>query len=265
MSATGYLEVDSVVHRLDARTKLLSMLIIIFLVLYINKLLPMLILLALVMGTWALAKVPFSTVKEIFKYFLGIAAFVFAFQIVFSTGETPLFYYSHKPIDFLGLSGYISVEGILHGIALVLRLVVIMAIAPLLTMVTTIADLMIALIKFKVPYRFSFILTTALSLLPSITNRTQLIRQAQLCRGVADFENKNMFVRLKAFGSILIPMILGSFRDSQTLDVAMTSRAFGAPQKRTYLLESHYKMADFVAFALILVITAGAIALNILS
>lgn len=263
MASTGYIEIKSVIHSLDARTKLISMLVIVFCVLYVTNLLPMAALLLLVLVAWYFAKVPFETIKGIFKYFLGIAVFVFIFQLIFAPGETVLFRYS-KPIDFLGLSGYISLEAIMHGLALVLRLVVIMAVAPLLIMVTPLSEMMLGLIKLKVPYRFAFIMTTALSLLPSIQNRTHLIRQAQLCRGVADFENSNMFVRLKAFGAVLIPMILGSFRDSQTLDVAMSSRAFGAPIKRTFLLESRFQRNDYIVFLIMAASVAGSIALNIL-
>jgi energy-coupling factor transporter transmembrane protein EcfT len=67
---------------------------------------------------------------------------------------------------------------------------------------------------------------------------------------VGDFESGNFLVRLRASASLLIPLILGAFRDSQTLDIAISSRAFGAPVQRTYLLESHMMPLDYAFLVL---------------
>ena len=55
----------------------------------------------------------------------------------------------------------------MFGVAMVLRLVVIMVVAPLLVMTTPLPEMMIAFVKFKIPYRFAFVMTTAMSMLPS--------------------------------------------------------------------------------------------------
>ena len=56
---------------------------------------------------------------------------------------------------------------------------------------------------------------------------------------------------------MLVPLILGTFRDSQVLDVAMSSRAFGAPAKRTFLLESHFEAMDYVMLAFAAILLCG--------
>jgi len=63
---------------------------------------------------------------------------------------------------------------------------------------------------------------------------------------ITNFENKNLVTKLRAMAGLLVPLILGTFRDSQTLDVAMSSRAFGAPVKRTFLLESRLSAVDYI-------------------
>jgi energy-coupling factor transport system permease protein len=250
-------------HKLDGRTKLTALLSIFILVLVFSHPFYILTLLAIVLIAWWSAKLPWKLVKDILQFFLVIAIIILVVQIFFFPGKTNLFRLS-QPIPFLGFSGYITLEGILFGIAMVLRLVVIMIVAPLLIMTTPLPEFMLALVKFKVPYRFAFIMTTALSLLPSIQSHSAIIQQAQLCRGITDFDTGKLWTRLRASAGLLIPLILGAFRDSQTLDVAMSSRAFGAPIKRTFMLESHFGSSDYVVLAFSVLLFVAGIMLRVL-
>jgi energy-coupling factor transport system permease protein len=257
MIGASYISKNTFLHRLDGRTKLVAMLTIFFLALMFTDPLFIGALLIVVLIAWASACLPIGMLKTILSYFLWIAAVIFVIQVFFYPGITNVFRIS-DPVPAIGFSGYITKEGILFGFAMVLRLVVIMIVAPLLVMTTPIPELMLALVQFKIPYRFAFIMTTAMSLLPSIQNRSSIIQQAQLCRGVTDFEGGKIWDRLRATASMLVPLILGSFRDSQTLDVAMSSRAFGAPIKRTFLLETHLSPIDYVLIAIaFLLLVAG--------
>ncbi len=244
MATSAFIPANTFLHRLDARSKLIALLTILAIAMILDHPVYILGLLGIVLFSWLAARLPLNFLGNIFKYFSGIALLIFCIQLFFYPGEIYLLHLS-RPIPLIGFSGYISLEGVLYGLALILRLIVILTIAPLLVMTTPLSELMLALVKFKIPYRFAFILTTAMSLLPSIQNRAELIQQAQLCRGVADFEQGNLILRLRASASLLIPLILGAFRDSQTLEVAISSRAFGAPVQRTYLLETHLRPVDY--------------------
>jgi energy-coupling factor transport system permease protein len=259
MASASYVAKDTLLHNLDARTKLFAMLLIFGLSLVFTNPFYLIGLLGLVLVGWWIAQQPFSLVLSILKYFFGIAVIIFVVQVLFYPGTTNLFKLI-GPIPAIGFSGYITREGVLFAIAMILRLVVIMTVAPLLSVTTPIPELMLALVKVKIPYRFAFVMTTAMSLLPSIQARSGLIQQAQLCRGVADFEGGRLWQKLRAISSMLVPLILGSFRDSQTLDVAMSSRAFGAPVKRTFLLESHFERPDYLMLVfLFLLLLVGVI------
>jgi energy-coupling factor transport system permease protein len=238
----------SPLQRLDGRTKLLAMLVIFTLAIIFTDPLYVIGLLAIVAVVWGIARLPFKMLKEILQFFLVIAVIILVVQVFFYPGKINLVRIS-DPVAFIGFSGYLTVDGIEFGIAMVLRLIVIMVVTPLLVMTTPLPQLMVALVKLNVPYRFAFIMTTALSLLPSIQAHSEIIQQAQLCRGVADFDSGNMWGRLRGTAGLLVPLILGTFRDSQTLDVAMSSRAFGAPGRRTFLLESNFIPADYLVLA----------------
>jgi energy-coupling factor transport system permease protein len=251
----------SPLQKLDGRSKLVALAVIFTLVLLFSHWAYITGMLVLVMLIWLIARLPFKMIQDLFKFFLVIAIIILVVQIFFYPGTTNLLRIS-GPVRAIGFSGYITLEGILFGIAMVLRLVVIMIVAPLLVMTTPLPDLMLALVKFKVPYRFAFIMTTALSLLPSIQNRAGIIQQAQLCRGITYDAAGKFYAKLRASVSLLVPLILGTFRDSQTLEIAMSSRAFGAPIKRTFLQESHFGVADYFVLAFSLLLMVGGIILR---
>ena len=248
-------------QKLDGRSKIIALAVIFTLVLLFSHWAYILGLLVLVMLVWWIARLPFTMIRDLLQFFFIIAIVILVVQIFFYPGTTNLLRISN-PIPVIGFSGFITLEGILFGIAMVLRLVVIMIVAPLMVMTTPLPDLMLALVKFKVPYRFAFIMTTALSLLPSIQNHAGIIQQAQLCRGITYGGAGKFFTKLRASVSLLVPLILSTFRDSQTLEIAMSSRAFGAPIKRTFLLESHFGVADYLVLVFSLLLMAGGIFLR---
>ncbi len=253
----------SPLQKLDGRTKLVGLLAIFVLAIVFSHPLYVTALLAIVMLIWWAARVPFKLIGDILKFFIVIALIILVVQVFFYPGKIDLVRLS-PPVPFIGFSGYLTLDGIGFGIAMVLRLFVIMVVAPLLVMTTPLPELMVALVKLRVPYRIAFIMTTALSLLPSIQARSNIIQQAQLCRGVTDFDSGKFWERLRGTAGLLVPLILGTFRDSQTLDVAMSSRAFGAPVKRTFLQESHLGLADDLVLALSFLLLAGGIFLRVI-
>ncbi len=254
---------DSPLQKLDGRSKLLGLIAIFILAIVFSHPLYVIALLAIVMLVWWIARLPFKMIKDILQFFLVIAIIILVVQVFFYPGKINLVKLSN-PIQFIGFSGYLTLDGIGFGIAMVLRLFVIMVVAPLLVMTTPLPDLMVALVKLKVPYRFAFIMTTALSLLPSIQAHSSIIQQAQLCRGVTDFDSGKVWEKLRGTAGLLVPLILGTFRDSQTLDVAMSSRAFGAPVKRTFLIESHFSNLDYLVLGTALLLLVGGLCLRIL-
>jgi len=254
---------NSPLYRLDGRSKLIGILAIFILAIVFSHPFYVLALLVIVMLVWWIARLPFQIIVDILKVFFVIALIILLVQVFFYPGKINLVRLS-DPIKFIGFNGYLTLDGIGFGIAMVLRLFVIMVSAPLLVMTTPLPDLMVALVKLKVPYRFAFIMTTALSLLPSIQSRSNLIQQAQLCRGVTDFDSGKLWDRLRGTAGLLVPLILGSFRDSQTLDVAMSSRAFGAPGRRTFLIESHFSLLDDLVLGLSALLLIGGVTLRLL-
>ena len=214
-----YFPGDTVVHRLDARTKLILVL------LYIVALFQ-------AKSWWSYGLVLFVTVlsmavskirpKSIFK---GLKPMLF---IIVFTALLNLFYTQGTPI----LPGWIVTwEGVGRAVQMILRITLLIAGTFLLTYTTSpialtvgLERLLNPLKKIKVPvHEMIIMMSMALRFIPTLIEETDKIMSAQKARG-ADFETGNLFQRAKALLPILVPLFVSAFRRADELAVAMESR-----------------------------------------
>jgi len=128
---------------------------------------------------------------------------------------------------------------------------------PLLTSTTTLPKLMAGLAAIRLPYKFIFTFGVAMRLVPLVMSTYFDIMASQRLRG-HDISEMNYFKRLiKGYVPLFIPLVLTLLRRTADMDVAIESRGFGAPVKRTYLEDIRPTRADIVALALSLVVFAG--------
>lgn len=90
-----------------------------------------------------------------------------------------------------------------------------------------------ALMKVGLPYRYGFMLVTALRMAPVLENEAQTIYRAQLVRGVRyDQQNlKKVFLLMQQF---LVPLIISALRRADKLVFSMEGRGFGRYTSRTF-------------------------------
>lgn len=257
MASIDYVPVESPIHRLNAKVKLAILLCVFVLVLLFSDPLYILPITAVIVTLWIMSRLSVRLLYEFMRYFVIAGVFMFIIQALFYPGEHAVLRVS-GPIPWLGFSGYISLEGIKVGIAILLRLFTVIILAPMIVMTTPIPDILVNLNDLKVPYSLSFILTTAMSLMPTIQEEALTIREAQMARGSEVFEKGRFYEKIKAFAAILIPLAMTTFRDSQMLSIAINSRAFGAPVKRTFLRESKLRTTDYI----VLGVTVGGLAVG---
>lgn len=240
-----YFPGDTVVHRLDARTKLL--LIIIYIVGLFNA--EGWLSYALVIAATALSMV-ISKIKP--KSALnGLKPLII---IIILTAVLNIFYTGGTPI----IEGWIITwEGIERAVMMSLRIILLIVGTFMLTYTTSpIAltdglELMLSpLKKIKVPvHEMSMMMSMALRFIPTLIEETDKIMSAQKARG-ADFETGNIFQRAKALLPILVPLFVSAFRRADELAVAMESRCYHGGEGRTRMKQM--RMGRLDAYALIL-------------
>ena len=240
-----YFPGDTVVHRLDARTKLL--LIIIYIVALFNAVgwMSYALVIAVTALSMAVAEIkPRSALKGLKP--LVIIIILTAVLNIFYTGGTPI------------IEGWIITwEGIERAVMMSLRIILLIVGTFMLTYTTSpialtdgLEMMLSPLKKIKVPvHEMSMMMSMALRFIPTLIEETDKIMSAQKARG-ADFESGNIFQRAKALLPILVPLFVSAFRRADELAVAMESRCYHGGDGRTRMKQ--LKMHRIDAFAFIL-------------
>ena len=181
--------------------------------------------------------------------------------ILLFTGLMNLFFTAGEPIVDVWLLRHISMEGIRHAVAMVLRIVMLIMGTFLLTYTTSpisltdaLEKLLGPLKKLKLPvHELSMMMSIALRFIPTLIEETDKIMCAQRARG-ADFESGSLIRRAKALIPLLVPLFISAFRRADELAVAMECRCYHGGKGRTRLRQLQYRGLDWVTIALALVL-----------
>ena len=107
----------------------------------------------------------------------------------------------------------------------------------------------------------SIISTLAIRFMPVIMNESKKIIVAQESRG-ANITKGSIFKRIKYIVPVFIPIFTSCFRRALNVSLAMESRCYGAPFKRTILYENKFGLADLVLIILVLISCCGVLCCN---
>ena len=244
---------NSIIHRLDPRTKIiLATIFIVAVFLAANPASFALLVLAVVFMV-AASQISFSVIFKGIKPIVFILAFTAIINVFLTDGEgEPL-------VSFWVIEIY--KEGIIRAIFMVLRVIVlIIGTSTLLTYTTSpialtdgIESLFSPLKAIGVPVHiFAMMMTIALRFIPTLIEETEKIMNAQKSRG-ADFSSGGLIKRAKALIPILIPLFVSSFKRAEELATAMECRCYRGDKNRTKLVKLTYRASDvfFMLFALI--------------
>ena len=255
-----YFPGDSIVHRLDPRTKLvLTILYIVALFLavdYFSYALMIVVLAACIIVSKIKLRVILRGVKPLII-------------IIIITGLLNLFYTKGEPILEFWIFK-ITLEGIKRAVFMILRIVMLIMGTFLLTYTTSpvaltdgLESLLSPLKKLRFPvHELAMMMSIALRFIPTLVEETDKIMSAQKARG-ANFETGNLFQRAKALLPLLIPLFISAFRRADELAVAMESRCYNGGEGRTKMKALHMRAHDWVALVLGAALLAVMIVMNV--
>lgn len=185
-------------------------------------------------------------------------------SIIFFTGFAPPFtvgelYTSVVLVDVLGLK--FTLGGVLVGVTLVFRLLIMVLATSIMTLTTPLEDLIQFLVKLKLPYELAFALMTGIRFVPTLEKEVSMVLDAQRARGAELEATKGLVQRVKSYVPVMVPMLVGGIRRSDNLGMAMLARGFGATKKRTTLRKLAIRRIDYVALPLFASIFVAGVAL----
>jgi energy-coupling factor transport system permease protein len=252
MSVLQFVNKDTLVHRLSPLTKIFMLVSFFVVSLYSYNLIVLLIIILAALIVWQLGKIPMSEFKMVATVLAGMSfLFIFFNGFFYYFGETPL---------FTLFKWTFTLEGLIFGIAMTVKVGSVVAAIPILTMTTPVSRFMAALAKLKLPYKFIFAFGTAMRFVPLVQETFGDIQDAQKLRA-HDLDEMNLIDRVrKGLVPIVIPLFLSLLRKAQDMDVAIESRAFGAPVERTYMESIDLGFSDGVFILLTIVFCVGLIA-----
>jgi energy-coupling factor transport system permease protein len=230
-----YVERPSTLHqKIDPRTKLTLMLTVFALALVFNHPLVLALLLAGVIAVGLRAQLTFRQLLP----FLGAAVWFLILGILL----WPFYIHQGLPL-FSVLGSTITLDGILFGLAMGLRVALMVATAGVWMMTTSPQKMTMGLLKMGLPYKAGLAMSTSIRLIPLITAERATIVEAQRARGLR-LEKGNPFARVSKTVAVIGPLFLRAIDLAQALAVALDARGFGARSGRTSIIEIEMTRAD---------------------
>ena len=255
-----YFPVNSIIHDLDPRIKIISTLIFMIIVFVANTVFSFALILAFTLAVIFLSKIKLINVIKAIKPVLFIVLFTAIINLFLTDGDDILFKWGFLKI---------TKAGFYAACIMAARITLLVATTSLLTFTTSpilltdgIEKLLNPFSKMGLPaHELAMMMTIALRFIPTLLEETDKIIMAQKARG-ADFESGNILKRSKALVPILVPLFISSFRRADELATAMECRCYRGGEKRTRLREIKIKSKDILAFFIMIMFSVTIIFLG---
>lgn len=243
-----YYPVNSPIHRLDPRIKLISVVLYIVTLFFITTFTGFGVVALFLLLIVLISRVPLGKVLKSVRAIIFLLLFTLILSFLFYRGAPD------KLIWEWGIF-HLYWDGLFNALKLCVRLLLLVMGPALLTLTTTPVELTdglesllkpLALIKLPV-HELAIIMSIALRLIPTLMEETDKIISAQKAR-CADFESGNIFKRAVALLPVLIPLFVSSFRRAEELADAMDSRCYKGAKGRTRMKVLRFRIADLIAF-----------------
>ena len=260
-----YTPYHTVIHRLDARIKLVGL--ILFMVsVFLNYGTPYMNL--VVYAGTAIILLLFSIIGKasfirLLKSLMGLwvmMAFLLFLNLLLpgsNSGDIAFTLWGIK-VYYLTL---INVSYIIIRLILVLMMTNIFTATTKPMEMTSALEWLFAPLKLiRIPvHKFAMAISLALRFIPTLAEETNRIMKSQASRGV-DYKRGRFRDKIKAITSLIIPLFISSFMISGELADAMEARGYDPDAKRTRYRTSHFGVTDAIAS----VVVAGCLATMIL-
>ena len=255
-----YFPGNSLLHRLDPRTKLIGFVALIA-VIFCTFNYPAL---AIVVGVTAFlllsSGIPFKFYLKSLKVIL---------IVVLITSLLNLFYGSGEPIWQWWILK-LTWNGIHRAIFVTVRIVCLILLSSCLTFTTSPTELTDAIERLMKPlnkihfpvHEIAMMMSLALRFVPTLLEETDKIMQAQKARG-ADLDSGNFIHRAKALVPILIPLFVSAFRRAYDIATAMECRCYRGGTGRTRMKTLRMSGRDAACFVALALIIGGVVVCDI--
>lgn len=240
---------DTLLHRLNPLTKLLTALLICVSCFVSASLLFLLGVLGLNLALAALGGI-FRRAASMLKTLCKLSVVLFLLQIFFIRDGAVLL--------SLPLGLVVTDRGLRFSVLLVLRLICATMPLALMLSLTKVTDLLNVLVgTLGIPYKYAFALTTAIRFIPVFAREMAGIMEAQTARGV-EFDTKNPLKKLKLLLPLCVPLLISSVRKIEGSAISAELRGFCLRTRKSGYKRYPFVRRDCAVLALCLCLVAVA-------
>lgn len=257
-----YVPMNSIIHKLDPRLKIITLLLLLIVVFFDAGFIGYGILGAYVILLIILSKLSFKQLIKAIKPMIIMMLFLMFFNLFFI-----------KTGDLLISLGFLKIYtgAIIQTIYIVIRLILIIIITTILTYTTKPLDLTLGIEYLLTPLKkvgfpthiVAMMISIALRFIPTLVEETQRIMKAQASRGV-EFSEGSLKDKINSIVSLIIPLFISAFQRAEDLANAMESRNYNPEAKRTRYKQLKWRISDSIALLSVIAICTINIALSII-
>ena len=255
-----YYKAQSLVHRMDARMKLILTVLFIVIIFLCKNFFSLAVMFVLTAVSILVSRVPFRMFFKSLKPIIPIILITAALNIFYVKKGTEL-------LSFWKIS--VTTGGLSTAFFMAVRIICLIMVSSLLTYTTVPTQLTDAIERLLSPlnvlhisvHTLAMMMTLALRFIPTLIEEIERITNAQKARG-ADFESGRFLERVKAMIPVLSPLFVSAFRRAYELSFAMTCRCYHGGEGRTRMKQMKLSAVDFAALGVFLLSLAGVIVLN---
>lgn len=249
-----YMPIDSAIHRLDPRTKILGLFLLIIAIFIPAGVLGYALLGLIILDCVYLSKLKISYIMKAMKPMLFMMVFLLIVNVlVVHTGDLLW--------NIAGLKIYS--DAVFQTLYIVVRLLFMVTMTTILTATTKpldltlgIEDLLTPLKRIGVPaHEIAMMISIALRFIPTLIEEAQRIMKAQKSRGV-DLEEGKFMEKVRSIVSLIVPLFISAFQRAEDLANAMEARGYVPDKKRTRYKQLAMHLNDYytLGFAIVVLI-----------
>ena len=239
-----YIPLDTPIHRLDPRAKILAMLIALVAIFIPAGWYGYGIIAVVILFVIYLSKIKLKVIFKAFKPMIFMMCFLLVINVL-SVKEGILL----LDLGFLEIYS----KAIIDTLYIIVRLLLMIMITTILTMTTKPLDLTLGIEYLLTPFKkigvpaheIAMIISIALRFIPTIIEETMRIMNSQKSRGV-DFEEGKLKEKISAIISLIVPLFSVSLLRADELANAMEARGYVPQAPRTRYRRLKYERRDLI-------------------
>lgn len=227
-----YLDLGSPIHRLDPRAKIIATGALMFVALASRTFLPLVPLLLVLLAIQLISRIPIGYTLRGMRLLFGTISVLFVFQVLFFP----------PPPEVLWRWGIISISwpGIMQGLLILARILLLYYITTTLMFTTSLVDLadgvevmLDPLKRIGVPVNeLVMTMIIALKFVPLLVAELERLIKAQAARG-SRFDQGGPIDRGRKLATLLVPLFVGALSRAEVLTTAMNARCYQGGRGRT--------------------------------